>query len=100
MHIMVRVRQDGSIGIPVHVRHRLGVVPGQMVTITKDAQNRSYLKPEQLVCSCCHQKVNAISTYTGLCPACEQLVELHVQNGMALKYAIIEARKTGRDTTV
>lgn len=97
MQIIVRARQDGSIGIPVMWRHRLGIAPGCQVSITKDAQGRIYLKPLKATCGCCHQQVQSVSTLSGMCPACEELVSFYVREGMDLQHAVRKARYSSRD---
>lgn len=98
MKFSVRARCDGSIGIPIAFRYRLGILPGTVVHITTDNQGRIYLKPEKSTCLCCHEESKTISLITGMCPACEELVQFHVHDGGdSLKQAIIKARKTGRD---
>ena len=99
MKFTVRARMDGSIGIPIAQRHRLGIAPGTLVTITTDAQGRIYLKPEKQTCGCCHQTVRSVSVVTGLCPACENLVSLYIQDGMDMKHAMLKARREGQDET-
>ncbi len=97
MKFTVRARNDGSIGIPVAYRHRLGIQPGTIVTINTDPQGRIYLKPEKATCGCCHQQVSSVSVVTGMCPACETLVELYVRDGMDMRHAMRKARYSGQD---
>lgn len=98
MQFTVRARQDGSIGIPVNYRHRLGIQPGTTVMITTDRQGRIWMKPVPATCSCCGQAVSVISTVDGLCAPCERLVEFYIQDGMSLHKAIQRVRKEGRTT--
>lgn len=98
MRFTVRVRQDGSIGIPVLYRQRLGIQPGGIMAISTDRQGRIWLKPEPAVCSCCQQGTTYISHITGMCAPCQKLVELYIQDGGDMNAAIMKARKTGRDT--
>lgn len=97
MKFMVRARQDGSIGIPVNYRHRLGIQAGTLVEISTDRAGRIYLKPMPAVCSCCGESRMSVSTVDGMCPACDQLVELYIRDGMSMVAAIRKARKSGRD---
>lgn len=97
MKFTVRARQDGSVNIPAEFRYRLGILPGTTVNFNVDPQGRIYLKPDKATCLCCHQQVKTISYISGMCPACEELVQFYVQeNGESLKKAIQKARKTGR----
>lgn len=97
MKLTVRIRQDGSIGIPINQRHRLGIQPGGLVEISMDRAGRIYLKPTPAKCSCCLEDRMAVSQIDGMCDACNQLVALYVRDGMSMTEAIREARKTGRD---
>lgn len=97
MKFQIRARQDGSLGIPINFRHRLGIQPGTLVEVTTDRQNRIYLKPMPAVCSCCGENRMAVSSVDGMCPACNQLVELYIRDGMDMISAIRKARRSGRD---
>lgn len=97
MKFTVQARQDGSIGIPINYRHRLGIQPGTIVEISTDRAGRIYLKPQPAKCSCCGQDQMVVSSVDGMCTACNQLVELYVREGMSIVQAIRQARKTGRD---
>ncbi len=97
MKFQIRARSDASLGIPVNYRHRLGIQPGTLVDVSTDRQGRIYLKPIRAVCSCCGEDRMTVSTVDGMCPACNQLVELYIRDGMDIVSAIREARKTGRD---
>lgn len=99
MKFTVRTRQDGSIGIPVDFRHRLGIQPGVTVQFSTDTQGRIYLKPLPARCSCCGEDKMAVTNVDGMCAACNQLVEFYVRDGMDIVSAIRKARKTGRDNT-
>ena len=98
MKFMVRTRVDGSIGIPVLYRHRLGIQPGTNVEVSTDRAGRIYIKPMPATCSCCGESRTAVSSVDGMCEACDKLVEFYVREGMTLTQAIRKARKSGRDT--
>lgn len=96
MKFTVRARADGSIGIPVLQRHRLGILPGTQVMITVDAQGRIYLKPEKAQCGVCHEPSRSVSVVSGMCPACEELVSFYVREGMDMRHAMTRARQSAK----
>lgn len=99
MKFMVRTRVDGSIGIPVLYRHRLGIQPGTNVEVSTDRAGRIYLKPVPAKCSCCGEDRMVVSSVDGMCEACDKLVEFYVRDGYTIQQAIRKARKSGRDTS-
>lgn len=99
IQVQVTTRQDGSIGIPVNVRNRLGIQPGTQIQITSDRQGRIYLKPLRSKCACCGLDQMAVSSVDGMCPACNNLVEFYIREGFPITTAIRKARVSGRDST-
>ena len=89
----VRIRQDGTLTIPAHIRHQGEFVPGAWVSLQTTAGGGLSLVPQVLNCSLCGHRVPTLDRDTNICPTCVSKITKSVRAGATWVDAIKIAKE-------
>lgn len=91
--MFIRVRGDGAFTLPVELRRKYAVNPGEYYKVSVSGKGEITLTPKRSVCSLCGAEVLAVNTITGACPYCGMVLSDMVRKGYDLDAAIKKLRK-------
>lgn len=96
----VRVRGDGAITLPVELRRKYSVNPGEYYQISVSGKGKISLTPKRSVCSLCGAEVLSVNSVTGMCPYCNHILSDMVKRGWDLGQAIKHLQKERRKGSI